>query len=229
MRTVHETEALRPSDPVPKHHSSNPQNKAQRLRLTLKGLAPANGTNGSVAEGSAPGSIKEPLSAVKSNASNPNSPGLGPNGPSQADIEYEHNNVVYEQDGNGEWIRHFPSDIQFSAHEIRLGPEALHAVLRAQVMWAQEEGDALRVEVEGLEGEREREWVRKEMLVENVMEAEFAESERRNGIHETVRPRMQKDAEYGRKLDIPGSEKLWWRHANGAVEEPAGEEPPVES
>jgi hypothetical protein len=35
MRTVHETEALRPSDPVPKSHSSAPQ-RFQRLKLTMK-------------------------------------------------------------------------------------------------------------------------------------------------------------------------------------------------
>lgn len=229
MRTVHETEALRPSDPVPKHHSSNPQNKAQRLRLTLKGLAPANGANGSAPEGSAAASVKDPLSAVKSNASNPNSPGVGPNGPSQADMEYEHNNVSYEQDGaTGEWIRHFPADVGFSEEDVRMGPEALHALLKAQVMWAAEEGEQLRQEVEGLEKEREREWVRKEMLVENVMEGEFAEAERRDWVHESVKGRMERDAQYGKKLDIPGSDKLWWRQANGHADEAVGE-PPMES
>ena len=35
MRTVHETEALRPSDPVPKHQQSTPANKVQRIKLKL--------------------------------------------------------------------------------------------------------------------------------------------------------------------------------------------------
>ncbi|KAI9814393.1 MAG: hypothetical protein M1827_003249 [Pycnora praestabilis] len=39
MRTVHETEALRPSDPVPKHHT-NPPNRFQRLKLILSAKPP---------------------------------------------------------------------------------------------------------------------------------------------------------------------------------------------
>lgn len=36
MRTVHETEALRPSDPVPKHHQQGtPAHKVQRIKLKL--------------------------------------------------------------------------------------------------------------------------------------------------------------------------------------------------
>lgn len=35
MRTVHETEALRPSDPIPRNHSQA-QIKVQRLKLTMK-------------------------------------------------------------------------------------------------------------------------------------------------------------------------------------------------
>jgi hypothetical protein len=40
MRTVHETEALRPSDPVPKHHLNPP--KIQRLKLILSSKPPEN-------------------------------------------------------------------------------------------------------------------------------------------------------------------------------------------
>lgn len=226
MRTVHETEALRPSDPVPKHHSSNPQNKAQRLRLTLKGLAPANGANGqATGEGSASGSMKDPLSAVKSNASNPNSPGIGPpNGQSAADIEYEHNNVTYEQSMTGQWERHFPPDVQFLQEEMDLPPAQLYALLKAQVKWATEDGEDLRATVEQLEKTREQEWVRKELLVENVLEGEFADGEKKNRLKEDVRMRLERDAEAAKKLDIPGAEKLWWRQANGTAEEA-----PVES
>lgn len=35
MRTVHETEALRPSDPVPKNSQPTPANKVQRIKLKL--------------------------------------------------------------------------------------------------------------------------------------------------------------------------------------------------
>jgi len=223
MRTVHETEALRPSDPVPKHHSSNPQNKAQRLRLTLKGLAPANGANGlgsAAGESSAPGSARDPLSAVKSNTSNPNSPGVGPaNGQTTAEAEYEQNNVTYEQStSTGEWEKHFPSDVLFSSQELDMPPRVLHALLKAQVKWASEEGDELRAALDQLEKMREQEWMKKELLIENVMEVEYADAERKNGIHESALPRLQKDAEFSRKLKIPDAEKLWWRQVNGTGE-----------
>jgi hypothetical protein len=225
MRTVHETEALRPSDPVPKHHSSNPQNKAQRLRLTLKGLAPAangsaNGQATTAPDGS--GTASGPLSAVKSNASNPNSPGLGPiNGggaPTAADIEYENNNVTYEYSRSGEWDRHFPPDVQFSQEELDMPPAQLYALLKAQVRWAGEDADELRGGVERLEKMRAWEWVRKQLLLENVIEGEFADGDKQGSIADSVRTRMERDVEWARKLDIPGKEQLWWRHANGAAD-----------
>jgi hypothetical protein len=44
MRTVHETEALRPSDPIPKNYGSNSvPSKTQRLKLTMKSSKQTNG------------------------------------------------------------------------------------------------------------------------------------------------------------------------------------------
>ena len=216
MRTVHETEALRPSDPVPKHHSSNPQNKAQRLRLTLKGLAPANGTPGANDPASAAAASAPAASAPRS-ASHPASPGAG--APAGPDADYDHHNVTYERAGaHGEWARLFPADVRFSAAELGLAPRRLLALLSAQAGWAAAEGEELRAAVDALERLRDREWRHKELLVENVMEGEFAGAERASGVHGSVRERMLKDAEFARRLDIPDEERLWWRQANGTGE-----------
>jgi len=214
MRTVHETEALRPSDPVPKHHSSNPQNKAQRLRLTLKGLAPANGPGSS--SGDASGATRD---AAPRNTSHPASPGAGAAPPAGPDADYDHHNVTYERAGAADdWEKAFPADVRFAPEELALPPRRLLALLRAQAGWAAAEGDELRAALDGLERLREREWLKKELLVENVMEGEFAGAERASGVHESVRPRLLRDAEFARRLDIPDEEKLWWRLANGAGE-----------
>jgi hypothetical protein len=81
MRTVHETEALRPSDPVPKHHSSNPSNNKQRIRLIL------NANDKKLDKGSTPGS---PASHSH--------PPSAPIPPPPSDVDYAHNNVIYIQD-----------------------------------------------------------------------------------------------------------------------------------
>ena len=242
MRTVHETEALRPSDPVPKHHSSNPQNKAQRIKLTLKGLAPAPNANGAVAAAAAAAaaatvtasadSAKDPLSAVKSNASNPSSPKIPPtNGQSAADLEYEHNNVIYERAPltSDNLIKHFPPDISFTSDELSLPADVLLELLKKQVGWATQDGEELRREVEALEKVKKAEWIKKELLLENVLESEFAALERRNGVlggneqQAVVRERMRKDAEMAKRMKVDGEDKLWWRQANGHAEPAAAD------
>ena len=215
MRTVHETEALRPSDPVPKHHSSNPQNKAQRIKLTLKGLAPAV-NNGDSA------SNKDPLSAIKSNASNPVSPSMPPTA-SPAETEYEHNNVTFiPKTGGGTsdtWDLRFPSDINFSPEELDLSPPDLFRLLRHRLQWSMKEGDELRAETNSLEEQRKQEWDAKELILENYMEGEmvFAEKKRLTGRkaksyeEEDVRLKMRADVGPSKKLEISHGGKPSWR------------------
>src|SRR5690242_21618313 len=85
MRTVHETEALRPSDPVPKHHSSNPSNKFQRLKLVLTNEA----KRPSESKGSTPAS---PASLHPAPASSSHPTAAAP------DADHTHNNITYIQD-----------------------------------------------------------------------------------------------------------------------------------
>jgi hypothetical protein len=164
MRTVHETEALRPSDPVPKHHSSNPSNNKQRIRLIL------NANDKKLDKDSTPGS-------PASHSHPPNSATVPPN----ADVDYAHNNVIYLQDlasPNAPTMVQFPPDITFTDRELSLPAPELFQLLRRQLQWAQQESEQLRTEADVLEKQRKQEWEAKELLVENVMEAQTATDRR---------------------------------------------------
>ncbi|KAF2460814.1 hypothetical protein BDY21DRAFT_418783 [Lineolata rhizophorae] len=197
MRTVHETEALRPSDPVPKHHSANPSNKLQRIRLVF---------NKNSAAGDAAGD----------KSSMPVSPSQ-PSGPVES--EYDHNNVTYVADGTGYKLK-FPSDIHFTDEEARLSPDQLFQLLRRQLHWAQQDGEDLKAEIEELEKRRKEEWFAKELLLENVLEAEEAAIIRReeDREREDLKAALERDVEPSKKLKIKGDERLWWRHAREGVE-----------
>ncbi|KAF2198332.1 hypothetical protein GQ43DRAFT_443458 [Delitschia confertaspora ATCC 74209] len=210
MRTVHETEALRPSDPVPKHHSSNPSHKFQRLRLVLHNTTQDN-QNKTVSP------------------SNPASPsGTAPNSattvippPSVAELEYAHHNVIYLQDlasPNAPALVQFPPDMNFTDHELSLPAQELFRLLRRQLHWATQENEELKHEAEELEKKRKEEWVEKELLLENVMEAELARTRRQHVEQGTLEEPdsiglLEGDVQPARALEIRelGGKKPWWR------------------
>ncbi|PVI07102.1 hypothetical protein DM02DRAFT_496182, partial [Periconia macrospinosa] len=208
MRTVHETEALRPSDPVPKHHSSNPSNKFQRIKLVL-----SDAKRSAEGKGSAPSS---PIShtAVSNSATN------APHDAAYA--EYTHNNITYVQDAtipHAPTMVQFPSDITFSSQELSLSAPELFKLLRRQLHWATQEGEQLRAETEVLEKKRKEEWVAKELLMENIMEAEMAKEKRKRlerGLTDDplYLQALDKDADPSRHLNVKPSRdgKIpWWR------------------
>ncbi|KAK8156235.1 hypothetical protein BKA80DRAFT_224822 [Phyllosticta citrichinensis] len=194
MRTVHETEALRPSDPVPKHHSSNPSNKAQRLRLVFK-----NGV---------PEKAGSPMPASPMSQAN-TSVMVGQHGSSgPVENEYEHNNIVYRPadpaNPNGPRVRKFPADIEFTEEELAISPDQLVRLLARQCKWAHQEGESLRQEIERLEKRRLEEWISKELLLENVMEAEELRMERVDRLMQDERFReiMREDIKTSKALDV---------------------------
>lgn len=205
MRTVHETEALRPSDPVPKHHSSNPSNKFQRIKLVL------NESKKGIEKGSTPASPSShaPTGAVA---------------PLTGDAEYAHNNVTYLQDlsaPDAPTMVQFPPDINFTERELALPAPHLFRLLRQQLLWATQEGEQLRAEEKALESKRKDEWVAKELLVENVMEAEHAKGTRKlieAGLaHEPdFLALLDSDIAPAKGLTIEAKDgKLpWWREEN---------------
>ncbi|KAF1994092.1 hypothetical protein P154DRAFT_527335 [Amniculicola lignicola CBS 123094] len=201
MRTVHETEALRPSDPVPKHHSSNPSNRSQRLRLVLN-------NRHAMEKDSTPAS---PSSHAPQSATVP----LGPDG------DYPHNNVIYMQDlssPNAPTVVEFPPDMNFTEQELALPAPELFRLLRRQLCWATQDGDQLRAEAEVLEKQRKEEWTAKELLLENILEAELNTVKRKrleagNLEEPLAHSPLEEDILVSKQLKVEPKDgkSPWWR------------------
>ncbi|KAH0603845.1 uncharacterized protein H6S33_007504 [Morchella sextelata] len=126
MRTVHETEALRPSDPIPKSHPNHPHNHR-------RDAARAPSTSPSASEdGSASGEKKNP------------------------------------------WYQ--PED-GFDHDEDTRPPRELMRLLKRKLAWAEQSREELKGTLEGLEKRRRRGWVRKEVLLDRVIECEIGAEE----------------------------------------------------
>ena len=207
MRTVHETEALRPSDPVPKHHSSNPSNKFQRIKLVLSNEA------------------KRPSESKGSTPASPSSlhpPPASTLQPSHGDADHVNNNITYIQDlasPGAPTMVQFPPDVAFSPAELALPADALFLSLRRALQFATEEGEGLRREADALEKARKAEWEAKEVLVENYLEFQLAKAKRdrlEQGLADEVLHGLdaaEHDILPSRKLSMaPRGGKLpWWR------------------
>ncbi|KAJ4987927.1 C2H2 finger domain protein, partial [Stagonosporopsis vannaccii] len=208
MRTVHETEALRPSDPVPKHHSSNPSNKFQRLKLVLTNDA------------------KRPAESKGSTPASPSSlhPPPAPSALHTAhtpDADLAHNNITYIQDlasPGAPTMVQFPPDVSFTAAELALPADALFHSLRRTLQFATDEGEALRAEADALEKTRKAEWDAKEVLLENYMECQIARARRERleqGLDDDIEglDAAESDVLPSRKLAVdPRDGRLpWWR------------------
>ncbi|KAF1984780.1 hypothetical protein K402DRAFT_380588 [Aulographum hederae CBS 113979] len=223
MRTVHETEALRPSDPVPKHHSSNPTNKSQRLRLTVsKGLGPADNRSDGKSTPASPS--VGPTVALPANAS---------------ELDYENHNVAfvapsaYESSEGVGYTKQFPPDIHFTAEELALPASDLYRLLRRQLLWATRDAEELAAEVKELEAQKKEEWMAKELVLENVMEAEMGAMEEAWGAKKTdireavdmdeevLRRRIRDDAKPGKELTVVG-DAAWRREKDEEGKEQNG-------
>lgn len=180
MRTVHETEALRPSDPVPRNYSSA-HFKPQRLKLIVNSKPPADYH-------------------------------------SDRDAEIDDDATIYTNtDNEAENLPlppyEYPADIQFTDEELAMPPDKLFSLLRRQVHWAQEEGSELKNDIKSLEDSRKEEWMEKELVLVNVMEAEIAfaceKGEPEGNVH-----RLMKDLP---ETPLPMSEveKPWYRDEKG--------------
>lgn len=156
MRTVHETEALRPSDPVPRSHSTA-GTKPQRLKLIVNAKPPTNTY----------------LSTQSPNLANPtevedDDATIATHEDSEAaeDLEDDSDRDLSDFDP--------PPDCDFTEEELKLPIDELYKLLRMQLHWAEETHDELGKEVAELEGERKMEWQKKELVLDNVLEAELA-------------------------------------------------------
>ncbi|EPE25257.1 C2H2 and C2HC zinc finger [Glarea lozoyensis ATCC 20868] len=142
MRTVHETEALRPSDPIPK--SMQPAAKtSRRVKLIHK--------------------------------ASPNS-------------AEDHSGATTYGDTNGdastEWTSSYPPDLGFTPDEEAKGPVQLYQYLRRELMWTEEESEILKRQADEMEVIRKREWMEKEVLMDQVVKTEISYHERRAAVLE---------------------------------------------
>jgi hypothetical protein len=134
MRTVHETEALRPSDPVPRGHTGGISNggagNLRRIKLTVKS------SNGSEKRPSVVGELP-PL---------PSNGVVGENGEVDGpDID----TIPFELPVRDDY---YPTDIaaDMDAYEKSLPPSQYFRVLRRQTLWAEQESKALEKELQAL-------------------------------------------------------------------------------
>ncbi|KAI0485181.1 hypothetical protein GGR56DRAFT_669669 [Xylariaceae sp. FL0804] len=160
MRTVHETEALRPSDPVPKsqqqsHTGSGPggggEKRSNKFKIILK-------TPQSHAAGQD--------DTVDSGNNNNNSANHGDAGD---DITPDFFTPLTEEQG-------------FSSRELALDMKALWRLCVGNTKWATREGEALRRECRDLEDAYRQEWLEKEVLVDQVAQVEEDWWQRRKAV-----------------------------------------------
>lgn len=194
MRTVHETEALRPSDPIAKSQVI-PPGKMPRLKLIVSAKPPVE--NGEMASRAA--ETEDSLFTV---------------------IPIDHRSSTTTAHGA------YPADLHLTSEEATLAPDKLFRLLRRQLHWMEEERKDLESEIKVLEQKRKREWTEKELLLENVMEAELAYHTRRGGERNVDERKLLLIPE---RLPLIGSDKTeepWYRNKEmgSAAKAPQSEE-----
>jgi hypothetical protein len=126
MRTVHETEALRPSDPVPKSHSSHAAGGGGRKK------------------------------------------------------EIKHEEGEEGKDEKERWNSYYEAEDGFDTDEERLPPKELYRLLKQKQAWAEQEQEELKETLEKLSRKRREAWIKKEMLLEKVLQRELGDEEARH-------------------------------------------------
>lgn len=154
MRTVHETEALRPSDPVPKRHDlqsttgtpvGTPGTKLQRIKLKLS---------------------HPPRDDSEQYSESANDETTGPNtGPNTTANTAPEDLDEFE-------VPEFSPDTGFDDHELNMSPHQLYRLLRRQIHWAEKEGVDLRGDWEKITPKRMQAWSEKEAVFDDMVEAE---------------------------------------------------------
>ncbi|KAK9475259.1 uncharacterized protein V1510DRAFT_410481 [Dipodascopsis tothii] len=148
MRTVHETEALRPSDPVPKSHPNHPNNVANaayaetlRRRRASNQAAEADGVDG----GGAAAVVDGPVGAVGANGGGHGGPPL------------------------------YGSDDDLDHDEKARPPRDLARYLKRKLVWAQEMQRSLEAELAAANRKRRELWVSKELVLQSVIRKELGD------------------------------------------------------
>jgi hypothetical protein len=165
MRTVHETEALRPSDPIPKSMQPQLAKGSSRFKIILK------------------------------------NPGTRGNGESQSPGPKRGHTAVESQDS----LTPLTADDGFTLDELALGSKELWRLLRRQAHWADEEAESLKQEIEVMNEIRDKEWLEKEILLDQVIKNEMDWFERRKHVLATLPTVEELRAQTMAKIEKVGS------------------------
>lgn len=167
MRTVHETEALRPSDPIPKSMHGTTAGKQSKLKIIIK-------TPSQLAAAAA-GRAESPSS------DDPDHPSHATN-PSQQGGQLP---PAFDADGNPdpnhELYTPLPHDL-FDAQELSWSSDKLYRKCFWEHRWASEILSGLERECRHWEEAYYREWLEKEALLSQVIKSEVDWHERREAI-----------------------------------------------
>lgn len=144
MRSVHETDTMRPNDAItkvgaPAGTTGTPASKLQRIRLKLT-------------QPREPGTEGEPHPHVEA-------PVIPPT-PTEHDLE---ENSMPE----------FGPELDFDESELALAPRDLYRLLRRQIAWAGKETAQLQAEWEVIQPQREAAWREKEAIFDDLIDAEI--------------------------------------------------------
>ncbi|KAJ2907035.1 INO80 complex subunit 1 [Zalerion maritima] len=159
MRTVHETEALRPSDPVPKSMQPGGGQPGPNYATVPPLGTPSNGTG-------------KRLKIVLKNSSHTPTPAAAASADDSVATDDDHHGAGTDE----EWqFTQLTEEAGFTRRELELAGtdlEKLQRVCRAQVHWATDEGKKLRKECEEWEEKYWREWQEKETLLDQMIRTE---------------------------------------------------------
>lgn len=145
MRMVHETEAPRPSDPVPRTMQPGMNKSQSRLKLVIK----QPGISGSSASSPVPSPVTGSIAA--------------------------------QYPLNADGFTDLPSDM-FTDNELAQGPQRLHHLLQLQIGWAEDALQETNRDVEKLEAMHRREWLDKEILLDQYIKGEIDYKARRQAV-----------------------------------------------
>jgi hypothetical protein len=139
-RTVHETEALRPSDPIPKSMQANRTPRVKPKEFVAQ---------------------------------------------AHPDIFVEFGSKKDQR-----WASSYPIELGFTEEDEARGAKELYRLLRRQILWAEEDSEQLKGQCEALEEMRKREWLEKELLLDQAAQGERDYHERRRLVKEGLVPSL---------------------------------------
>lgn len=200
MRTVHEPELPKASltNANPIDPATGQPKKGPKLRLIH-------------------GSVKKDMPATLPEK-NPANAGLDPSDP-RYDPSPPNDNIQYTPahhpvTGQPGFLISYPPDIQFTPFESEIPADQLMRLLRRQINWAKKQSAMLKTDCDDLEYVRREEWVKKELVFDALMEAEYELSERKGTLAGSEIEEVGRDL---RTRDLEWTQTPWWRKKEGTV------------